>query len=103
MKASAVHLLILYSKPRGLGQTYHEVQVNVVEAKALERRGNTLFDLLVPWVVQLCSDPDFLTGNAGVFDALADLLLVAVGKSGIDVAVTALKSGLYSVPDLTRL
>jgi hypothetical protein len=103
MKASAVHLLILYYKTRGIWQTYHEVQVNVVEAKALERRGNTLLDLLVPWVVQLCSDPDLLTGNAGVFDALTDLLLVAVGKSGIDVAVTTLKSGLYCIADLTGL
>jgi hypothetical protein len=54
----------------------------------------------VPWVVELCGDPDLLTGNAGVLDTLTDLLLVAVGKSGIDVAVTALKSGLDSVADL---
>jgi hypothetical protein len=103
MKASAVHLLRLYSKTRGIWQTYHEVQVNVVEAKALERRGNTLLDLLVPWVVELCGDPDLLTGNAGVLDTLTDLLLVAVGKGGIDVAVTTLKSGLHSIADLTRL
>lgn len=57
----------------------------------------------MPWVVKLGGDPDLFTRDAGVLDTLTDLLLVAIGKSGIDVTVTSLKSGLDSLADLTRL
>jgi hypothetical protein len=57
----------------------------------------------VPWVVELSGDPDLLAGNARVLDALTNLLLVAVGKSGVDVTVTSLERSLDSFADLTRL
>jgi hypothetical protein len=57
----------------------------------------------VPWVVKLGGDPKLLTGNARVLDTLTDLLLVAVGKSGIDVAVSGLDCSLDGFANLTRL
>jgi hypothetical protein len=57
----------------------------------------------VPWVVELGGDPDLLAGNARVLDTLTNLLLVAVGKSCVDVAVAGLKRSLDSFADLTRL
>jgi hypothetical protein len=84
-------------------QTYHEVQVNVVKTQAFERGGDTLLDALVPWVVELCGNPDLLTGNARVLDSLTDFLFVAVGKGRVDMTVATLKSGLNSFADLTRL
>jgi hypothetical protein len=84
-------------------QTHHQVQVNVVDAERLQRAGDALFDALVPWVVKLGGDPKLLTGNARVLDTLTDLLLVAVGKSGIDVAVSGLDCSLDGFTNLTRL
>jgi hypothetical protein len=84
-------------------QTHHEVKVNVVNAEGLQRAGDTLLDALVPWVVELGGDPDLLTGDARVLDTLTNLLFVAVGKSGVDMPVTALEGCLDSFADLTRL
>jgi hypothetical protein len=56
----------------------HEVQINVVCLEVLERAGDSLFDALVPGVVQLGGDPNLFTGNTGVDDPLANLGLVAI-------------------------
>jgi hypothetical protein len=71
----------------------HEVEVDVVDAEALEGGLDALFDALVPWVVELGCDPDLLAGDARVFDALADFVLVAVGESSVDVAVYPISVG----------
>jgi hypothetical protein len=102
MTASAVKPLKRNEKTTAL-QTHHEVQVNVVDAKGLQRAGNALFDALVPWVVELGGDPDLLAGNTRVLDTLANLLLVAVGKSCIDVAVAGLERSLDGFANFTRL
>lgn len=98
-------LVLFFSQPscHHARQTHHEVKVNVVETKALQRAGDALFNALVPWVVKLRSDPDLLTGDTGVLDTLTDLLLVAVGKRGVDVAVSSLERGLDGFADLTGL
>jgi hypothetical protein len=57
----------------------------------------------VPWVVKLGGDPDLLARDARVLDALTNLLLVAIRKSGVDVSVTGLERGLDGFADLTRL
>jgi hypothetical protein len=84
-------------------RTHHEVQVYIVDAQGLEGAGDTLFNTLVPRVVELGSDPDLLTRNATVLDTLTDLLLVAIGKSCVDVTVAGLERSLDSLADLTRL
>lgn len=86
-----------------MGLTHHEVQVNVVKVKALQRAVDALLDALVPWVVQLGGDPYLLTRDTGVLDTLTDLLLITIGKSSINVAVARLKGDLDSLANLTRL
>ena len=81
----------------------HQVKVNVVDTERLERRLNTLFDALVPWVVELGGDPDLLTRDTRVLDTLTDLVLVAVRESSVDVAVSSEESGLDGGADLVWL
>lgn len=81
----------------------HEVQVNVVGIERFERRSDALFDTLVPWVVELSGDPDLFTWDTRVLDSLSDLVLVAVSKSSVDVAVSSEKGGLDSVANLVWL
>jgi hypothetical protein len=57
----------------------------------------------VPWVVKLGGDPDLLARDARVLDALTNLPLGAIRKSGVDVSVTGLERGLDGFADLTRL
>ena len=59
----------------------HQIQINIVQSEALQRAVNALWDALMPWIVQLSGDPDFLPRDARGLDALADLLLVAIRKS----------------------
>lgn len=82
---------------------YHQVEVDVVSAEGLEGRLNALLDALVPWVVKLGGDPDLLTGDTRVLDTETDLVLVAVGKSSVNVPVASEESGLDGVADLVRL
>lgn len=82
---------------------YHQVEVDVVGAERLEGRLNALLDALVPWVVKLGGDPDLLTGDTRVLDTETDLVLVAVGKSSVNVPVASEESGLDGVADLVRL
>lgn len=59
----------------------HKVQVDVVGAKVLQGRCDSLGDAVVPGVVELGGDPDLATRDTGVLDTGTDLSLVAVGKS----------------------
>lgn len=58
-----------------------QVEVDVVQAEALERRVNALRNHVVPGVVQLGGNPDLTAGDARVSDSVTDLGLVAVRKS----------------------
>lgn len=69
------------------GGPVHQVEVNVGGIQVLERRIDSLGDMLVPVVVQLGGEPDLLAGNAGGLDTLANLLLVTVGICGVDVSI----------------
>jgi len=84
-------------------QAYHEVEVNIVNTQTLKRAVNAVFHAFMPRIIQLSSYPYLLAGDTRVFDALANLLLVAVGKSGVDVSVSSLESGLDCLANLTRL
>ena len=57
----------------------------------------------MPRVVELGGDPDLLTRNARVLDSLTNLVLVAVGQSSVDVAVSSEERGLDSLADLIGL
>lgn len=80
-----------------------QVEVDVVGTEVLEGRGDALFDTLVPRVVELGGDPDLLTRNAGVLDALTDLGLVAVCESSVDVAVSSEERSLDGLTNLVGL
>lgn len=79
-----------------------QVQVNIVEAEALEARVDALGDALVPRVVELGGDPDLGARDAAVADAGADLGLVAVGERRVDVAVAVLEGREDGVVHLVR-
>jgi hypothetical protein len=81
----------------------HKVKVDVVGLEVLERRGDALFDALVPGVVKLGGDPDLLTGDTGVFDTETNLSLIAVGEGSVDVTVTSEESSLDSFANLVGL
>lgn len=89
----------------GIGRAgpVHQVKVDVVGLKVLERRGNALFDALVPGVVELGGDPDLLTGNTRVLDTETDLVLVTVGKSSVNVTVASEESSLDGLAHLVGL
>lgn len=72
----------------------HQVQINVVGAESLQRGIDALLDTLVPWVVELGGQPDVFAGHTRVLDALANLGLISICKSSIDVAVARLQSML---------
>lgn len=80
-----------------------QVQVDVVNTEVLQGGVNALLHAVVPGVVQLGGDPDLLTGNAGVLDTLADLVLVAVGEGSVDVAVALQQGDLDGLADLIGL
>lgn len=80
-----------------------QVEVNVVHVQILQRGSNALLDTVVPWVVQLGGDPDLIAGHAGILDSSANLGLVAVGQSSVDVAVASEQSILDSHADFVGL
>lgn len=57
----------------------HQVQVNVVSTKVLQRGGNALLHAVVPGVVELGGEPDLIAGHARVADTGANLGLIAIG------------------------
>lgn len=57
----------------------------------------------MPGVVELGGEEDLVACDAGSLDAIADLLLVAVGEGGVDVAVAVAEGGLDGVLDLVGL
>ena len=81
----------------------HEVQVEVVRLQRLEAGGEALGDVLVPGVVQLGRQPNVRASHAGRSDAVADLLLVAVGEGRVDVAVARAQGCLDGALDLVGL
>ena len=58
-----------------------QVEVNIVETKALEGGVDPLRNAMVPGVIKLGGDPDLFAGNARIPDTLANLVLVAIGQS----------------------
>lgn len=62
-----------------------EVEVDIVQAKALKGRVNALLNAVVPGVVQLGGDPDLTARDAGVSDAVTNLGLIAICKSAMPV------------------
>ena len=85
-----VIVVLLQVLRNGRRRPVDQVEVDVVSVKRLERGRDALFDALVPRVVKLGGDPDLLTRHAGVLDALAHLVLVAVRQRGVNVTVAGL-------------
>lgn len=54
-------------------------------------------------VLELGGQEKFAPGHTGGFDAIANLLLISIGGSGVNVAVTALECDLDSGLDLVGL
>lgn len=71
---------------RGRGPV-HKVKVEVLHLERLKGRLEALRHTLVPGVIQLSRDPEVLTLDAGIFDALADFGLVFIGKGAAATSV----------------
>ena len=80
----------------------HQVQINIVHVKGLEGGVDTVFDAVVPGVVQLGRDPYLIPRDARIFDALADLVLIAIRQCGINVAIACIKRCFDCYTDLIR-
>lgn len=59
----------------------HQVEIDIVQAKALKGRINALRNTVVPGVIQLGGNPDLIAGDARISDTGTDLSFVAVCKS----------------------
>jgi hypothetical protein len=100
----------------------HEVQVNIVKHEIFQRRVNTLLHTLVPRVVELGGDPDFVPWHPGVLDSLANFMLIAICEragallslgvpftflfklySRVDVAITSLQRNFDCFSNLVGL
>ena len=68
-----------------------KVEIDIVEAKVLQRGVNALSDTVVPGVVKLGGNPDLLGRDTRVLDTLSNLGFVAVGK-GTDCEMVRLDS-----------
>lgn len=79
----------------------HQVQVDVVQLQLAQGVQQRLLDFLVVVHGQLCGHEDLLSGNAGILDALADLGLVLVERSRVNVSVAVLKSNFAGVGGVT--
>lgn len=84
-------------------KTHHKIEVDVVNAEALQRALNAFFDPLVPRVVEFGGDPNFFARDARVLDALANLVLIAIRQSSVDVSITRLQSSFHGLADLVGL
>lgn len=100
-----------------------QVQVDIVHFEVLKGRGDALFNTLVPWVIKLRGHPDLDAGQSvfrclkqpfrrdahllardtGVLDALADLMLIAIGKGSVNVPVAGVQSCLDGFANLVGL
>lgn len=81
----------------------HKIQIQVIRLQRLQGRSQPLSDVLVPWVIKLGGEPDVLARDARGLDAVADLLLVAVGVGSVDVAVAGAQGGFNGDGDLVGL
>jgi hypothetical protein len=79
-----------------------EVEVEVLEAEVLEGVLDGERDVLrvVVELEELGGDPELVTGDASLGDALTDLGLVAVSPRAVDVLVAVLESVLDGLGDL---
>lgn len=77
-------MLLLVVGVRGAGPV-HQVEVDIAGVEGLQRRVDSFGDDVVPGVVELGGDPDFLTGDTRVFNSLSDLCFIAVceGTAGL--------------------
>lgn len=67
-----------------------EVQIDIVDAKVLERLLQSLRNTGMVDVVELGGEEDLFARDTGVFDALTDFLLVAIGGRTV-----TLPSGIF--------
>lgn len=75
-------------------------EVKVICAEVLEGRLEGRGRILLVWVVELGGKENRAAGDTRCSNACADLLLVPVRGSGVDVRVPILQSEFHSVLDL---
>lgn len=84
----------------------HQVQINIVQTQVLQGSLETLFDASVVRAPQLGSDEQILalddTRINGLLDTLADLVLIAIAQSTVNVAVAHLNSVAHGTSNLAR-
>lgn len=56
----------------------NQVEVDIINIEVLQRRINAVLHTVMPSVVELGRDPDFLAGDSRITNTLADLRLVTV-------------------------
>lgn len=74
----------------------NQIQVDIIEAERFQGSVNAFLNTFVPWIIELGGDPDLFSGNARVFDALADFVLVPICKSSVVCQTIALKKDVIT-------
>ena len=87
-----------FSPKQGL-KTHHKIQVHVIQPQILQGRVNPLRNAVGPFFLELGSHPNLLAGDAGILDASADFLFVAICERCVDVTVAFLESELDGFVD----
>lgn len=72
----------------------HQIEVDVVQAKALKGGFEALRNTVVPGVIQLGGDPDLTARDARISDTIADLGFIAICKSTKGISVSIVEPGL---------
>lgn len=84
----------------------HQIQINIVQTQVLQGSLETLLDAGVVRAPQLGSDEQILAlDNAsvnGLLDTLADLVLIAIAQSAVNVAVARLNGVAHGASNLAR-
>lgn len=80
-----------------------EVQVDISAIQIPQTSRDTLFNTMMPCVIQLGSHPNIFSRHAAVFDALSDLGFVAVSQSSVNVSVATLQSDFDGMANFVRL
>lgn len=58
----------------------NKIEIDIIDPESFQGELNPFFNVLMQRVVKLSGDPDFLPGNTGSLDTLANLSFIAVGK-----------------------
>ena len=80
-----------------------KIQIHITAVQVLQTTCNTLFNTMVPRIIQLGGHPDVLPGYTTIFDAQSHFSFIAICKGGVDMSIATLQGDFDGVADFIRL